>query len=93
MRVSIPGGELAATSEIADYLATVPEPTYGKQLQDFSLAGHTSEYSLEIDYTDIEIALSGARGRCCASRFIGLPIWDTGPGIARLGSAPGWCRK
>jgi len=79
MRVSIPGGETAATSEIADYLATVPEPTYGKQLQDFSLAGHTSEYSLEIDHTDIEIALSGGE-----RAVLRQPVYRT----ANLGYGP-----
>lgn len=58
LRVSIPGGPEHAIAEIADYLATAPEPHYGTQLQDSSLAGIPAEYRLHIDYEEIEIALS-----------------------------------
>ncbi|MEL7114312.1 MAG: di-heme oxidoredictase family protein [Pseudomonadota bacterium] len=44
---------------IEGYIKTLPEPTYGTQMQDFSLAGHPAEYSLEIDYEEIEVPLSG----------------------------------
>ena len=57
LRVSIPGGD--PIPEIEGYLATLPEPTYGSQLQDFSLAGHPAEYRLQIDYEEIEVPLSG----------------------------------
>lgn len=43
-----------ATAEIADYIATLPDPTYGRQLQDFAVQGYASEYTLGISY-DIEI--------------------------------------
>ncbi|MEM6635729.1 MAG: di-heme oxidoredictase family protein [Pseudomonadota bacterium] len=59
LRVSIPGTPDDAVAEIEGYLATLPEPNYGKQMQDFSLPGHTSEYSLQIDYEEFEVALSG----------------------------------
>ena len=59
LRVSIPGAPEDGIAEIEDYLATLPDPTYGRQLQDFSLAGHPAEYSLEIDYQEIEVPLSG----------------------------------
>lgn len=59
LRVSIPGGPEDAIAEIDGYLATLPEPTYGTQLQDFSLPGHAAEYSLQIDYEEIEVPLSG----------------------------------
>ncbi|MCH2077543.1 MAG: c-type cytochrome [Rhodobacteraceae bacterium] len=55
LRVSIP--DLARQTE--DYLATLPEPTYGTQLQDFGTAGQRAEYVLEIDYEEIEVPLSG----------------------------------
>lgn len=58
LRVSIPGGPMDAIAEIEDYIATAPEPTYGTQLQDFSLAGHPAEYRLDIAYEEIEIPLS-----------------------------------
>ncbi|MEO0894014.1 MAG: di-heme oxidoredictase family protein [Pseudomonadota bacterium] len=59
LRVSIPGGPEDGIAEIEGYLATLPEPNYGKQLQDFGLAGHPAEYSLEITYEEIEVPLSG----------------------------------
>lgn len=59
LRVSIPGSPADGIAEIENYLATFPDPTYGTQLQDFSLAGHPAEYSLQIDYQEIEVPLSG----------------------------------
>lgn len=59
LRVSIPGEPADSIAQIEGYLATLPEPTYGSQLQDFSLAGHVAEYRLQIDYTEIEVPLSG----------------------------------
>lgn len=59
LRVSIPGDADALTHDIKGYIATLPEPTYGRQTQDFSLAGHPAEYSLEVSYTEIEVPLSG----------------------------------
>ncbi|MEM9577404.1 MAG: di-heme oxidoredictase family protein [Pseudomonadota bacterium] len=57
MRVSIPGG--TAPEEISDYLATQPDPTYGGQIQDLSIAGHAAEGQIAISYTEEEISLSG----------------------------------
>lgn len=59
LRVSIPGGPDDGIVGIEGYLATLPEPTYGTQLQDFSLPGHPAEYRLQIDYEEIEVPLSG----------------------------------
>lgn len=59
LRVSIPGGPGDGVEEIEGYLATLPDPTYGTQLQDLSLPGLPSEYRLQIDYEEIEVALSG----------------------------------
>ena len=59
LRISIPGDGSARSEEIAEYLATLPDPTYGTQLQDFSVAGHPAEYRLHIDYEEIEVPLSG----------------------------------
>ena len=58
LRVSIPADTSAIAEKIEGYLATLPEPTYGTQMQDFSLAGHSAEYRLQIDYEEIEIPLS-----------------------------------
>ncbi len=59
LRVSIPSDDAAMAEKIEGYLATLPEPTYGTQMQDFSLAGHPAEYRLKVDYEEIEVPLSG----------------------------------
>jgi CxxC motif-containing protein (DUF1111 family) len=58
LRVSIPGSKEAEIAEIADYIASLPEPTYGTQMQDFAVQGHASEYSLGISYEEEQITLS-----------------------------------
>ena len=62
LRISIPApagtAPDRAMTEIADYLATLPDPVYGGQLQDFGTAGHPAEYRLDISYEEIEVALS-----------------------------------
>jgi CxxC motif-containing protein (DUF1111 family) len=62
LRVSImdPDGvsEDASMAEIAGFLATLPEPTYGTQLQDFAVQGHASEYSLGITYEEEIVTLA-----------------------------------
>ncbi|WP_415919456.1 di-heme oxidoredictase family protein [Tateyamaria sp. SN6-1] len=59
LRVSIPADDAAMTEAIEGYIATLPDPTYGTQMQDFSLAGHAAEYTLQVDYQEIEVPLSG----------------------------------
>lgn len=58
LRISIPGGPDDGIDAIEDYLATLPDPNYGTQLQDFSLPGHGAEYSLEISYEERSVTLS-----------------------------------
>ncbi len=62
LRVSImdPDGvpDDARITEIADYIATLPDPTYGEQLQDFAVQGHASEYSLGITYEEEIVTLA-----------------------------------
>ncbi|MEM7742455.1 MAG: di-heme oxidoredictase family protein [Pseudomonadota bacterium] len=58
LRVSIPGGPEDTVAEIEGYLATLPEPTYGTQLQDFALPGHRAEYTLGITYEEVEVTLA-----------------------------------
>ncbi len=58
LRVSIPGAPEDAQAEIEDYIATLPEPNYGVQMQDFALAGHPAEYRLDITYEEIKVLLS-----------------------------------
>ncbi|WP_371808980.1 di-heme oxidoredictase family protein [Ruegeria sp. HKCCD7255] len=59
LRISIPGAPTDGPSEIADYIATLPDPTYGGQLQDFALPGHPAEYRLDVTYADLTVQLSG----------------------------------
>ncbi|SIO05294.1 di-heme oxidoredictase family protein [Vannielia litorea] len=59
LRVSIPGTPEDGIEEIADYIATLPEPTYGGQMQDHSLPGIPAEYRLGITYEEIHVPLSG----------------------------------
>ena len=58
LRVSIPGTEKGRMAQIEGYIATLPDPTYGTQLQDFAVRGHPAEYTLGITYKDEKIALS-----------------------------------
>ncbi|MFP7570730.1 di-heme oxidoredictase family protein [Marivita sp. S2033] len=62
LRVSImdPDGvpDETALAEIEDYIATLPEPTYGTQLQDFAVQGHVAEYSLGITYDEKIVTLA-----------------------------------
>nr|WP_309503969.1 di-heme oxidoredictase family protein [uncultured Roseovarius sp.] len=58
LRVSIPGTEADAIAEIEDYIASLSEPTYGTQLQDFSLPGIPAEYRLAITYEEVAVPMS-----------------------------------
>lgn len=78
LRVSIPADYSAMAEEIEGYIATLPEPTYGTQMQDFSLAGHPAEYRLQIDYEEIEVPLSG--GEVASLRMPSYTAADLGYG-------------
>lgn len=58
LRVSIPGSDKGRMAAIEGYIATLPEPNYGTQLQDFAVQGHPSEYKLGITYSEKLITLS-----------------------------------
>jgi len=58
LRVSIPAPENAAIAEIEGYIATLPEPTYGTQMQDFAVQGHPAEYRLDITYREEVVTLA-----------------------------------
>lgn len=79
LRVSIPGKPDDGIAEIQDYIATLPDPTYGTQLQDFSLAGHPAEYRLDISYEEIEVPMSGGE-----TAHLRMPIYAA----ADLGYGP-----
>jgi len=58
LRVSIPGADAGLMREIEGYIATLPDPTYGTQLQDFAVQGHMSEYRLAITYEEEVVTLA-----------------------------------
>ncbi|WP_151717850.1 di-heme oxidoreductase family protein [Gemmobacter serpentinus] len=55
LRLSIPGGD--PVPEIAEYIATSPEPVYGHQLQDFGAQGHPAEGRMGIRWTEQPVTL------------------------------------
>lgn len=57
MRISIPGGD--APDEIAEYLATLPDPNYGSQIQDLTIPGHNSEGKFTVNYEEEAVTLLG----------------------------------
>ncbi|MBB3992807.1 CxxC motif-containing protein (DUF1111 family) [Sulfitobacter undariae] len=58
LRISIPGTTQDAIPQIEDYLATLPDPTYGTQLQDFAIQGYPAEYKLGITYREEVVQLA-----------------------------------
>ena len=61
LRVSIPDAPDAtspAIDAIEDYLSTLPDPTYGTQLQDFGVPGMAAEYRLDITYEEVPVELA-----------------------------------
>ncbi|MEP3275776.1 MAG: di-heme oxidoredictase family protein [Stappiaceae bacterium] len=60
IRLSVPPKTDAQRKALADKTAlSLPEPTYGHQLQDFSVSGVPGEGSFEIVYEDVPVTLSG----------------------------------
>ncbi|MEH6524290.1 di-heme oxidoreductase family protein [Sulfitobacter sp.] len=58
LRISIPGQPEDGIEQIEGYLATLPDPTYGTQLQDFAVQGHASEYRMDITYEEEIVSLA-----------------------------------
>ena len=62
LRVSVPAGPAdlpEGLRAVEGYLATLPDPVYGEQLQDFALPGMTPEYRLGVTWRAETVALSG----------------------------------
>ena len=59
VRLSVPPNAEQEAQRIAGYLAAVPDPTYGTQLQDFAVAGIEAEGQVRIDYEEIPVELAG----------------------------------
>ncbi|MEM9247743.1 MAG: di-heme oxidoredictase family protein [Pseudomonadota bacterium] len=59
LRISVPAPSDTAVPDIEGYIASLPEPTYGTQLQDNGLPGLPAEAQLSVTYDEVEVALSG----------------------------------
>jgi CxxC motif-containing protein (DUF1111 family) len=60
LRLSVPAEPGEIRPEIAaiqDYLGTLPEPTYGGQLQSFGVLGHPAEGRMAIAYEEVPVTL------------------------------------
>ncbi|MDF1855291.1 MAG: di-heme oxidoredictase family protein [Pseudooceanicola sp.] len=83
LRISIPSPEgaeadAAAIAAIKGYLATLPDPNYGTQLQDFAAPGQPAEYRLSITYEEEPVHL--ADGRVVSLRHPSYTAADLGYG-------------
>jgi CxxC motif-containing protein (DUF1111 family) len=56
LRLSIPGG--SPPQDIADWLATQAEPTYGGQLQNFAATSHAAEAQMVVTYTETPVTMA-----------------------------------
>ena len=58
LRLSVPPQTEEQKRALAEHRANVtPEPTYGGQLQNFAIQGHTPEGQMAIDYEDLTVEL------------------------------------
>nr|WP_235008539.1 di-heme oxidoredictase family protein [Candidatus Halocynthiibacter alkanivorans] len=57
MRISIPKDASDLSEDLLAYMANAPEPNYGTQIQDKSIAGHSIEARMQIDYTPLPVTL------------------------------------
>ncbi|QDL91023.1 c-type cytochrome [Paroceanicella profunda] len=58
LRLSVPSTS-PLTEQIQGYIATAPDPVYGGQLQNFSVAGVPAEGQMQMVYEDIPVSLPG----------------------------------
>ena len=60
MRLSVPAKTDEEKAKLASHqLNSIPEPTYGGQLQDLSIQGHKAEGQIKIDYKEKPVKLAG----------------------------------
>jgi CxxC motif-containing protein (DUF1111 family) len=82
LRLSVPGDALPAEKARYGVLSDVrPEPTYGTQLQNFSIQGMTAEGRMRIDYQESPVKLRG--GETVRLRDPSYSIADLGYGPLR----------
>ena len=56
LRLSVPGGP--SPEGVADWIATLPDPTYGGQLQDLAAPGHPAEGRMDIAWLETPVTLA-----------------------------------
>ena len=78
VRLSVPPSGEDALKIAQGYFPAVPDPVYGTQLQDLSVAGLPAEGRVRVDYEEVEIALAG--GETATLRKPGLSITEPGYG-------------
>ncbi len=57
LRLSLPAG--TGPADIADWIATHPDPVLGAQLQDRAIAGHDAEGAITLFYNPVPVTLAG----------------------------------
>jgi CxxC motif-containing protein (DUF1111 family) len=79
MRLSVPAKTDEEKAKLASHRRnSIPEPTYGGQLQDLSIQGHKAEGEIKIDYKEKPVKLAG--GETVHLRVPGYSIVDLGYG-------------
>jgi CxxC motif-containing protein (DUF1111 family) len=59
LRLSVPPRTEEARAKVASgHASVIPEPTYGAQLQDFAIQGHTAEGRFVVDYEEVPVTLA-----------------------------------
>ena len=91
LRLSVPADPADLRPEIAaiqDYLGTLPDPTYGGQLQNFGIIGHRAEGEMTIDYAEIPVTLAGGEVVSLREPTYGLRDLAYGPAAPDLQISP-----
>jgi CxxC motif-containing protein (DUF1111 family) len=83
LRLSVPDPDALGLADIPDYIATLPDPVYGGQLQNFALPGHAAEGQMTLDYTEFSVIL--ADGTTVDLRAPNYGISDLGYGPLAAG--------
>ena len=65
--------------EVTGYLSTRPDPTYGSQLQNFGLAGHASEHTLDLSYQTRNVSLEDDEFAQLRTPFYRFETFGYGP--------------
>lgn len=82
VRISVPGG--VAPAEIEGYLADLPDPTYGRQVQGFAAPGLSAEAQVEFSYETHEVVLADGLRVTLSKPVLALKAPGQGPFAAGL---------